>query len=47
MAWLQCEAREFVAAGDHTMVIAEVAEGKMVHEAEPLMSTFTGWKYSG
>jgi flavin reductase (DIM6/NTAB) family NADH-FMN oxidoreductase RutF len=47
MAWLQCEAKEFVAIGDHTMVIAEVEEGKMVHEGEPLTSKFTGWKYSG
>lgn len=47
MAWVQCEAPEFYPAGDHTLVIAEVTEGKVVHEGEPLTSAYTGWNYSG
>ena len=47
MAWLECEAREFITAGDHTIVIGEVCDGRMNHEGEPLTSTFTGWNYSG
>jgi flavin reductase (DIM6/NTAB) family NADH-FMN oxidoreductase RutF len=47
LAWLQCELKEFVAAGDHTIAVAEVQEGHIVHEGDPLTSTFTGWNYSG
>jgi flavin reductase (DIM6/NTAB) family NADH-FMN oxidoreductase RutF len=47
MAWLGCEAQDFTAAGDHTIVVGHVVEGHIVHEGEPLTSTFTGWNYSG
>lgn len=47
MAWLQCEAQDFVPAGDHTLVVAEVKDGRVVHEGDPLTSTYTGWNYSG
>jgi flavin reductase (DIM6/NTAB) family NADH-FMN oxidoreductase RutF len=48
MAWLECEAEQFVAAGDHTVVIAKVRDGRVVRDnAEPLTSSYTGWNYSG
>lgn len=47
MAWLECEAEQFVPAGDHTLVIARIVEGELRQEAEPLTSAYTGWNYSG
>jgi flavin reductase (DIM6/NTAB) family NADH-FMN oxidoreductase RutF len=47
LAWVQCRAKDFVPAGDHTLVIAEVEDGRMLHEGEPLTSSFCGWNYSG
>jgi len=47
MAWLDCEAESFVEAGDHTVVIARVRDGKVLRNAEPLTSSYTGWPYSG
>ena len=46
MAWLECEAQDFVPVGDHTLAIAAVLTGHIVREGEPLTSTFTGWNYS-
>jgi flavin reductase (DIM6/NTAB) family NADH-FMN oxidoreductase RutF len=47
MAWLDCRAEEFVPAGDHTLVVAAVTDGKVLREAQPLTSSYTGWNYSG
>ncbi len=47
LAWLICEAEQFVSAGDHTLVLASVLDGRVVHDAEPLTSSYTGWNYSG
>ena len=47
MAWLECEAEQFLPAGDHTLVIARVLDGRVLKPAEPLTSTYTGWTYSG
>jgi len=47
MAWLECQAEQFIAAGDHTLVIGRVVDGRLVREAEPLTSAYTGWTYSG
>jgi flavin reductase (DIM6/NTAB) family NADH-FMN oxidoreductase RutF len=47
-AWLDCEAQQFVDTGDHTLVVGEVKDGKLVRkDADPLTSTYTGWNYSG
>jgi len=46
-AWLECEARQFVPCGDHTLVIGEVIAGQLRGEAETLSSEYTGWTYSG
>ena len=47
MAWLACEAEQFVSTGDHTTVIARVVDGRLLREAQPLTSSYTGWNYSG
>lgn len=47
MAWMECEAQQFLAIGDHTLVVGRVLEGRVERETEPLTSTFTGWTYSG
>ena len=47
LAWLSCEAQDFLAAGDHTLVIGRVLDGAVEGEGEPLTSTYTGWTYSG
>ncbi len=47
MAWLECEAEQFLPAGDHTLVIARVLDGRVLKDAEALTSTYTGWTYSG
>ncbi len=47
MGWLECSAVEFVPAGDHTIVIGQVLDGRLLRDAEPLTSSYTGWNYSG
>ena len=47
MAWLECEAEQLLAGGDHTVVIARVLDGRLVRDAQPLTSSYTGWNYSG
>jgi len=47
LAWLQCEAEQFLDIGDHVMVVARVLDGRIEREAEPMTSSFTGWTYSG
>ncbi len=47
MAWLECEAEQFVATGDHTLVVARVLDGRLCRDAQPLTSSYTGWNYSG
>ena len=47
LAWLECEAEQFIEAGDHVIVIGRVLDGAILHSAEPLTSLYTGWTYSG
>ncbi len=47
LAWLECEAEEFLAIGDHTLVVGRVLDGRIEREGEPMTSLFTGWTYSG
>jgi flavin reductase (DIM6/NTAB) family NADH-FMN oxidoreductase RutF len=47
IAWLECEALTFVSAGDHTLVIGSVLNGRLRTSEVPLTSTYTGWAYSG
>ena len=48
IAWFECQLRETVAIGDHTIFIGEVIEaGVSKGEAEPLTLAETGFKYGG
>ena len=47
MAWFECQAEQFLAAGDHTLVIGRVVDGGVLKAAEPLTSKITGWTYGG
>ena len=47
LAWLACEAQEFVDAGDHTLVIGRVLNGDVTGDGDPLTSAFVPWIYSG
>ncbi|MBI2913954.1 MAG: flavin reductase family protein, partial [Chloroflexi bacterium] len=47
MAWLECQAEQFLPVGDHILVIGRVMDGQVVREGEPLTSAYTGWTYSG
>lgn len=47
MAWLECEAEQFVSTGDHTLVVGKIVDGRLERQGEALTSTYTGWNYSG
>src|SRR5574341_279783 len=47
LGWFECEAEEFIAIGDHTLVVGRVVDGRVERKGEPLTSLFTGWTYSG
>jgi flavin reductase (DIM6/NTAB) family NADH-FMN oxidoreductase RutF len=46
-AYLECQVRDKVALGDHTVVIAEVVEAGHRREDWPLEMWGTGWLYGG
>ena len=47
LAYLECQADQFVEAGDHVLVLGRVLFGDVQQSGEPLTSVFTGWTYSG
>ncbi len=47
IAWVECEGPEFYPAGDHTLVVGRVTNGRVIRQIEPLTSEYTGWPYSG
>jgi flavin reductase (DIM6/NTAB) family NADH-FMN oxidoreductase RutF len=47
MAWVECRSKQFVPAGDHVLVVAEVTGGELRSDQEALSSAYTGWTYSG
>ena len=47
LTWLDCEAQQFIPAGDHILVVAAVLDGDRQRDGEPLTSLNTGWNYSG
>ena len=47
LAWIECEAEQFVEVGDHVLVIGRVIDGEVVGSGDPLTSVYTGWTYSG
>lgn len=47
VAWLECEAEQEVAVGDHVLVIGRVVDGDVRRYGPILSSEVTGWTYSG
>jgi flavin reductase (DIM6/NTAB) family NADH-FMN oxidoreductase RutF len=47
LAWMTAEALEFIAAGDHTVVIAHITDASIQRSGEPLTSVNSGWSYAG
>ena len=47
LAWFECQLRETVKLGDHTIFIGEVIEAGVQREGEPLTLAETGFKYGG
>jgi len=47
LAWVECEAEQYLEIGDHTLVVGRVLDGRVEREGEPMTSTYTGWTYSG
>jgi flavin reductase (DIM6/NTAB) family NADH-FMN oxidoreductase RutF len=48
IAFIECEAEDFFAAGDHTIVTGKVINGAVLnYEAEPLTQRILGWSYAG
>ncbi|MCY4639353.1 MAG: flavin reductase family protein [Chloroflexi bacterium] len=47
LAVFECEAEQFVDAGDHELVLGRVLDARLLRSADPLTSVYTGWSYSG
>jgi flavin reductase (DIM6/NTAB) family NADH-FMN oxidoreductase RutF len=47
IAWVDCAAEQFVAVGDHTLVVGQAMDGRVLRVDAPLTSAYTGWSYSG
>jgi flavin reductase (DIM6/NTAB) family NADH-FMN oxidoreductase RutF len=47
LAYLECEVHELIHAGDHTLALGKVLDGRMLREGEPLTQRILGWQYAG
>jgi flavin reductase (DIM6/NTAB) family NADH-FMN oxidoreductase RutF len=48
IAYVECQVRELVDAGDHVLAIGLVLDGAILREgAEPLTNRILGWSYAG
>ena len=47
LAYLECEVRDRLTIGDHTVIIAEIVSATQLREGEPLHLRDTNWSYSG
>ncbi len=47
IAYLECEVKDIVEAGDHSIVIGEVVEAEILKEEHPLVMGDTPWHYGG
>ncbi len=47
LGWFTCDVRQFVPAGDHTIVIGDVTDGDVVRAGEMLIERELGWEYAG
>jgi flavin reductase (DIM6/NTAB) family NADH-FMN oxidoreductase RutF len=47
LAWIACEAEQFIPAGDHTIVVGRCLEGERLRPGEMLIERDLGWEYGG
>jgi flavin reductase (DIM6/NTAB) family NADH-FMN oxidoreductase RutF len=47
LGWIACEAEQFVAAGDHTIVVGRCLDGERLRPGEMLIERDLGWEYGG
>ena len=47
LAWIACEVRQSVAAGDSTLLVAEVVNAGILAEGQPLSMAETGFRHAG
>ena len=47
LGWFTCDAEQFLAAGDHTIVVGRVTDGAVVRTGEMLIERELGWEYAG
>ncbi|MBA2287345.1 MAG: flavin reductase [Ktedonobacteraceae bacterium] len=47
LAWVACEVRHTVAAGDSTLVVGEVVDAGMLSEGQPLTMAEAGFRHAG
>ncbi|MBO0796648.1 MAG: flavin reductase [Ktedonobacteraceae bacterium] len=47
LAWTACEAREFIPAGDSTLVVAEVVDAGMIADGPSLTMAEAGFRHAG
>ena len=47
VAYLECRVKNIVEAGDHSIVIGEVAEAEILKDEAPLVMSDTPWHYGG
>ncbi len=47
LAWVACEVRQTVPAGDSTLIVAEVVDAGLLTEGQPLTMAETGFRHAG
>lgn len=47
LGWYTCTVREMIPAGDHTLVMGEVTDARMLRSGETLIERDVGWGYAG
>ena len=47
VCYLECEVKDSVEAGDHSVIIGEVVEAEILKEDAPLIMSDTPWHYGG
>lgn len=47
LGWIACDAVQFVAAGDHTIVVGQCTDGERLRPGEMLIERDLGWEYAG
>jgi flavin reductase (DIM6/NTAB) family NADH-FMN oxidoreductase RutF len=47
LAWVECQVRATLPAGDHILFLAEVVEVGLNREGEPLTLKEAGFRYAG